>query len=67
MIDRLLEAFQSRRIPLAQDEFVHPSEFKAVQYGRIPDPSFRGLLDRRTIEANENSSEENEAAQCWQA
>ena len=54
MIDWLVEAFNPAKFPWFRDEFVHPGEFKAVHMGESLTQSFRGLLDRRTIEPNEN-------------
>jgi hypothetical protein len=67
MIDWPVEAFNPAKFPWCSDEFVHPGEFKAVRMGESLTHRFGGLLDRRTIEPNENSSEENEAAQRRQA
>jgi hypothetical protein len=62
MIDWLVEAIDPARFPWFRDEFVHPSEFKAVHMGKSLTHLFGGLLDRRTIEPNDQiSSKENEA------
>ncbi len=49
MIDWLVEAFNPAKFPWFKDEFIHPSELKAVYKGESPDPSVQGLLDGRTV------------------
>jgi hypothetical protein len=68
MIDWLVEAFSPAKYPWFKDEFVHPRDFKAVYMGEPLTHLFGGLLDRRTVDQNEQiSGKEDEAAQCRQA
>src|SRR5262249_52278027 len=47
---------QSRQVPLVQGRLRPSKRIQGGVYGRIPDPSFRGLLDRRTIDRMNKSA-----------
>ncbi len=51
MIDWLVEAFNPAKFPWFKDEFVHPSEFKAVYKGESLTHLFGGFSTERTVVA----------------
>ena len=68
MIEWLVEAFNPAKFPRVQGRVRLPKvNSMAVHMGESLTHVFGGLLDRRKIEPNENSTEENEATQCRKA
>ena len=51
MIDWLVEAFNPARFPWFKDEFIHPSELKAVYSDESLTHLFRGFSTERTVKA----------------